>query len=124
MWGSLCTAIVGASRPSYICGSGRRKRSVDVREHDKNLIEAGNLENGPHVFLHASQDKFPAVGFYILHCFDQGRESGTIDVGDAREIDYQARGFLFGERAQGRGHARRDVKIDFAFQRQNVGFVG
>ncbi|HEV2842315.1 MAG TPA: hypothetical protein VGW39_13400 [Chthoniobacterales bacterium] len=95
-----------------------------MRENDENLIEPGDFKNRPHAFLQTGQDKFAAVGFDVLHPFDQDRESGTVDVRNAREIDHQARGLFLDHRTQGRSDARRDVEVDFAFERQNVGSVG
>lgn len=104
--------------------SVRGERRVHVRENDENLIETRHFENRPDLFLQSSQDKLPAVRFDILHSFNQDRESRAVDVTDRRKIDHQALMFLLDHRPQGCSHPWGNVKVDFAFQRQNIGSLG
>lgn len=104
--------------------SDRGQRCVHVRENDEDLVEPRDFENRPDVILQTRQDKFSSVSLDVLHSFDQHREPRAIDVSHGGKVDHEARRLLLDHRAERGGHAWRDVQVDFAVERQNVGSVG
>ena len=103
------------------CSHQARERRRVVRENPEDLIEPRDFENRPHRFLQTGERKLPAVAADVLHRLDQDRETGAVDVGDFREIDHELLRLLLDQRRKLGGDLRRNMEIDFAFERKNVG---
>ena len=61
-----------------------------VGKDAEDLIQSGDGENGFYAFLQAKHREFAAVGLNALQRLNQDRQPGTIDVGDAGQIQEDA----------------------------------
>src|SRR3954463_9204188 len=100
-----------------------RQRRVHIRIDPEYLVQARDFEDGADGVLHPGNGEHSAVFFHALHCLDQYRQSGTIDVTDARQINDQLWRLVLDHLTEGNGNTRRDVQIDFAFERKDVRLI-
>src|ERR1051326_6006341 len=65
----------------------RGERGVDVGVNFEDLVEAGDFEDGADGLLETDQGERAAILLDILHAFDEGGETGAVDVADPGKID-------------------------------------
>src|SRR5437588_4632035 len=107
-------------------GDGRAFDSIRSEEttfrriDDEDLIEAGYLENRPHVLVQSADREMSSIFFHTLHRANENGHARTVDKGDTGKVDHDVIGTFFNDRSQRVLEPRGHVKIDFALERQNI----
>jgi hypothetical protein len=84
------------------------------------LIEPGHFENRSHVIIDSSQRELAAIFFDVLHCVDQDSQPRAVDECNSGKVDYEVLGTLGNHRSERALDAWRNMKIDFALERENI----
>ena len=102
---------------SYCVGG---QSTLNIGKKLEHLVQASDFKNGPEIFLHGCERKFPAVILCVLHTVDQNGQAGAVQIGDLGKIDDHAFGFVGNDCAKRCSELWREVEIDFTIKRQYV----